>query len=174
MPCGDKLPNNSGTDKARSACDENTHFLSSLSFRLLMGSVFASLIATVKRSDAAVTAREATSPGERAVIVRERARRTARRKQRESHWFAGALCDRARACIVVQVRLGVALAGGVDLDPRWLQLDRHGDRHSVQSRLGCSVAGAEDRAVGVARIRVPGQRTNGARHVDDARCLRLA
>ena len=69
-------------------------------------------------------------------------------REPQAHRLAGTLLDSLRARTVVEVRLGEAGGGGVDLDPSRLQLDRHGERHSVASRLGSRVDGAEDRAVG--------------------------
>jgi hypothetical protein len=44
----------------------------------------------------------------------------------------------------------------------------------VERRLGRGVNGAEDRSVGIGRIRVPRQRANATRNVDDAGSRRLA
>src|ERR1700677_1991153 len=77
---------------------------------------------------------ETASPRERSGCVRERACRAVRAEQRKAHRLAGALLDSLRARIVVEIRLGVARAGAVDLDPGRFQLDRHGERHGVESR----------------------------------------
>jgi hypothetical protein len=66
--------------------------------------------------------------------VRERTCRAVRAEQRNANRFAGAFLDSLRAGIVVGVRLGEARRDGVDLDPGRLQLDGHGERHSVESR----------------------------------------
>jgi hypothetical protein len=58
-----------------------------------------------------------TSPREWSGCIRERACRAVRAEQREAYGLAGALLDSLRAGIVVEVRLGVARAGGIDLDP---------------------------------------------------------
>src|SRR5580700_4728028 len=124
---------------------------------MIHGPGLARWMATITCSYGAFHALETMSPRQRAVLVRERACGTIRTEQREPHGLARALADSPRACIVVEVRLGVARAGGIDLDPGRLQFDRHGERHGIQSRLGRSVAGSEDRAVGIGRVRVPGQ-----------------
>src|SRR5271156_1177480 len=91
----------------------------------------ARLIATMQRSYLATHALETTSPRERPVLVRERARRTIRPEQRKSHWLTSALLDGPRACIVVEIRLGIARTSGVDFDPGRLELDRHGEAGSA-------------------------------------------
>ena len=53
---------------------------------------------------------ETTSPRERAVLVRERARRTVRVEEREAHGLTCGLLDGARALEVVEVRRGSAAA----------------------------------------------------------------
>ena len=57
-----------------------------------------------------------TSPRERAVLVRERARGTFRVEERETHWLARGFFHAARALEVVEVRSGAAWGRGVDLD----------------------------------------------------------
>ena len=106
--------------------------------------------------------------------VRECTCRAVRAEQRNANRLAGAFLDSLRARIVVEVRLGEAWRDGVDVDPGRLQLDCHGERHSVESRLGRRVDGAEDRAPGGSRVRVHRQRANATRHIDDASCRRLA
>ena len=118
---------------------------------------------------------EQFSPRERSEFcVRECTCRAVRAEQRNANRLAGAFLDSLRARIVVEVRLGEARRDGVDLDPGRLQLDGHGERYSVESRLGRRVDGAEDRAPGGGRVRVHRQRANAAEHVDDAGCRRLA
>ena len=56
------------------------------------------------------------SPREGAVLVRERARRTARVKEGEAHGLPRRLLDGARALEVVEVRGGEARTRSVDLD----------------------------------------------------------
>ena len=55
-----------------------------------------------------------------------------------------------------------------------LQLDHHGQRYRVESRLGRRIAGTEHRAVVKDRIGVWRQRAHCTRHVDDTRIRRLA
>ena len=95
------------------------------------------------------------------------ARRTIRTEQREAHRFTGALLDSLRVRVVVQVRLGEARAGGVDLDPSRPQARSHGERHSVESRLGRRVDGAEDRAPGEGRVGVPRQRASATENTKE-------
>lgn len=59
---------------------------------------------------------ETTSPRDRAVLVRERARRAVRVEEREPHGLTCGLFDRARTLEVVEVRRGEARARSVDLD----------------------------------------------------------
>jgi len=59
---------------------------------------------------------ETPLPRERAVLVRERARRTVRVEEREANGLTCGLFDRARALEVVEVRRGEARARSVDLD----------------------------------------------------------
>jgi hypothetical protein len=59
---------------------------------------------------------ETTSPRQRTILVRERARRTVRSKEREAHGLTCGLLDRACPFEVIKVRRGEARTGGVDLD----------------------------------------------------------
>jgi hypothetical protein len=89
------------------------------------------------------------SPRERSKsCVGERTGRAVRAEQRNAHRLASALLDSLRARIFVEVRLGEAGGHGVDLDPVRLQLDRHGERQRVESRLRGRLDGAEDRGGG--------------------------
>src|ERR1700675_4810964 len=68
-------------------------------------------------------------------------------EQRHAHRLAGALLNRFRARISVEIRLGEAWRDRIDLDSFRVQLKCHGKRQSVESCLGCRVDGAENRAV---------------------------
>src|SRR6266511_1296688 len=78
---------------------------------------------------------EITSPRERAVLVRERARRTVRVEERAAHGLARSLFNRARALEVVEVRRGEARARGVDLDACRLEFQGEGERDRVEGGL---------------------------------------
>jgi len=58
---------------------------------------------------------ETTSPRERAVLVRERARGAVPVEEREPHGLTSGLLDGARALEVVQVRRGEPRTRGIDL-----------------------------------------------------------
>src|ERR1700719_1502768 len=74
------------------------------------------------------------SPRDRAVFpARERTCRAVAAEQCNAHRLAGALFDRLRTRITVEVRLGEARGDGVHLNPLRLQLDRHGDCQSIES-----------------------------------------
>ena len=118
-------------------------------------------------SPLAEPALETTSPRERAVLVRERARRTLRVEEREAHGLTCGLLDGARALEVVEVRRGEARARSVDLDACRLEIQGEGERDRVEGRLRRAV-NAEERAMRIGRIRVHRQRAGGARYVDDA------
>src|SRR5450432_2513929 len=91
---------------------------------------------------------ETTSPRDYFVFpAREHTCRPIRAEQRHAHRLASALLESSRARIVVEVGLDEARRDGVDLDPLWLQLDRHSERNRVERRLGRRVDGAEGRAV---------------------------
>ena len=63
-------------------------------------------------------ARETPSPRDRCVFpARERTCRAVRAEQRNAHHLAGALLDRLRPLISVEVCLGEAWGNQVDLDP---------------------------------------------------------
>lgn len=109
-----------------------------------------------------------TSPRNRAVLVRERARRTVRADEREAHSFTCALFDRARAPEVVKIGRGKARTGNVDLDVCRLEFNSEGQRDRVQGRFRRAVGEAENIAVREARVRVQRQRAGRTPQVDDA------
>src|ERR1700722_14745804 len=111
---------------------------------------------------------ETTSPRERAVLVRERARRTVRVEEREAHGLLCGLFDAARALEIVEVRRGETRARGVDLDACRLEFQGEGERDRVEGRLRRAVNDAEHRAMRIGRLGVLRQRAGGARYVDDA------
>ena len=111
---------------------------------------------------------ETTSPRERAVLVRERARRTVRLEEREAHGLTCGLLDGARALEVVEARRGEARARSVDLDACRLEFQGEGERDRVEGSLRRAVTDAEHRAMRIGRLRVHRQRPGGARYVDDA------
>ena len=113
-------------------------------------------------------ARETTSPWKRAVLVRERARRTVRSEKREAHGLACGLSDGARAPEVVEVRRSEARARCVDLDACRLKFYGEGERDRVEGGLRRAVSGTEHRAMRTGRVRVYRQRAGGAGCVDDA------
>ncbi len=116
-----------------------------------------------------------TSPRDCFVFpTRERICRVVRAEQRNAHHLAGAILDRLRARVSIQVCLGEGWGANADLDRGVLQFDHHGERHGVHSRLGRRVNGAERLVVRGAGVSVRCQRANAARYVDDVSCWRLA
>src|SRR5580658_403095 len=92
--------------------------------------------------DTRISALRASSPGNRLVFPsREPTCRAVRAEQRDAHRLTSARFDGLRAGIAVQICLGETRRDGIDLDPLRLQLERHGDRQSVERRLGRRVNG---------------------------------
>src|SRR5262245_57966717 len=87
------------------------------------------------------------SPGQRAVFVREAARRAVRVEERQAHRLARALFDGARASELVEIGGGETRARRVHLDARGLELVGEGDGDRVEGRLGRDVADALDRPI---------------------------
>src|ERR1700733_15829601 len=92
-----------------------------------------------------VYALETTSPRERAVLVREGARRTVRVKEREAHGLPRGLFDRARALEEVEVRRGEARTRSVDVDACLVQFQGEGERDCIESSLRRAVNDVEHR-----------------------------
>ena len=69
------------------------------------------------------------------MLVRERARRTVRVEERETHWLARGFFHAARALEVVEIRSGEARGRGVDLDAGRLEIKGEGERDRVKGRL---------------------------------------
>ena len=79
---------------------------------------------------------ETSSPRERSIIVRIRARRSIGAEQRQSHGLACPLLDGARALEVVEVSRGEAGTRGVDLDSGRFEVGSKGDGDRIKRRLG--------------------------------------